>query len=463
MKIILAVILYLSLLHGYSQDCKTQAANKASTLVRFPDVIMKPTNGSSVTINRTKIDPILGKAESWEKGILKNFTGAKLAYSNDYFFDLGNGGITDQFYKATGIKGFYSSKMRFYAYYCYDNDNKIYTEDESGSYLGVNFNNVFATSLCTDVGVNINGKYAFKILEKSRTEGRIDFYELVVKNDEGDKFPSKDDFIIIRNSDQPVFIPITRKEYLKQMLKDIDKDKESQIAFAKSTYDPKNEAANKAEFDAALKRIDNSKTSTPEQMAPYRKRFIETWETEKQKYDKQITRIATETTGAKETVLEYLKKPSEWLNRTIKQFYSYSYTAKGVTEYFEKLDVFELSKEEETTTEIVSINPAYYNKSLGADVPQLIMVYLPKGSYPHMRKVADLVHQPGALAPLEAILLPGKQTVEQPTSTVSASAYTLSYLPKLTNLSRLIIRADMKPSVVLMSPSNNPPTNANLN
>lgn len=41
--------------------------------------------------------------------------------------------------------------------------------------------------------------------------------------------------------------------------------------------------------------------------------------------------------------------------------------------------------------EIVSLNPDYFNKSLGAEVPQLIMLHLAKGSYPHMKKVADLI------------------------------------------------------------------------
>ena len=95
-----------------------------------------------------------------------------------------------------------------------------------------------------------------------------------------DTYGSKDDYIVIRNSDQPVFIPITRKELLLQLLKDIDASQASRMAAAKSQYDPKNEAANKAAFDAELKRIDNSKSYTKEQMAPYRKRFIETWQTE---------------------------------------------------------------------------------------------------------------------------------------------------------------------------------------
>ncbi len=29
--------------------------------------------------------------------------------------------LTDQFYKATGIKGSYYAQMRFFAYYCNDN------------------------------------------------------------------------------------------------------------------------------------------------------------------------------------------------------------------------------------------------------------------------------------------------------------------------------------------------------
>ena len=49
MRIIITVILCLSLLNNYSQDCKTQAANKPTTSVRFPDVTNKPTDGSKVT------------------------------------------------------------------------------------------------------------------------------------------------------------------------------------------------------------------------------------------------------------------------------------------------------------------------------------------------------------------------------------------------------------------------------
>ncbi len=399
---------------SFAQGCKTQADNKPSVSVRFPDIFVAAVSSERkpASWNVTKMKPNLAKAESWVKNILVGFTGAKLAYSNDYFLDYEYGGVyAEAFYKATGIKGFYQAVMRFYAYYCYDNNNNIYTEDESGSFIHVVFNNVFAAGLCTDVGVfTVNGKPAFKIFEKSRSEGRIDYYEQIAMSNVYDTiYKSKHDFIIIRNSDQPVFLPITRKEYLQQLLKDVEEYKNREEASAKLAYTPANEAANKTKFDEELKRIDNSKNYTPEQMAPYRKRFIETWETEKQKFDKRIARIETETKEAKEALTEYLKKPQEWLNRSFQQFFSYgSFTGKAVIQYLEGLDKFTYSREEETRTCIASINPAYFNKSLGADVPQLIMVHLPKGSYPHMRKVATLIKQPGALAPLEAILNPGK-------------------------------------------------------
>ena len=441
MKKVILVLLILSVQTGNAQDCNTQAANKPSTTVRFQDEIMKPGDGSKLTINLAKINPNLSKAESWVKGLLKNFTGAKLAYSNDYFFDY-TGGSTKDFYNATGIKGFYSAKMRFYAYYCYDNNNKIFTEGESGSFVAVNFNNVFASSLCKNVGVfTINGKYAFQIFEKSRTEGRIDYYEQLAKSNVEDKFPSKHEYIIIRNIDQPVFIPINRKEYLEQMQKDVENYVISDAKSSAEIY-----TRNIKQFEAEMKVYkEMDKSYTVEKEAKRRKWFEE----DQGKLKNSMSKSGPNADAAKAVIIQYLKKPTEWLSRPLKHFHTYNeFNPKGLKAYFEELDVFTLSSEEETRTQVVTLNPAYYNKLLGADVPQLIMLHLPKGSYPHMKKVADLVKQPGALAPLEAILNPGKQTVPEIQTTVT-SVYTLKYLPKLNQLTPLTVPADMKPSVVV--------------
>jgi hypothetical protein len=109
---------------------------------------------------------------------------------------------------------------------------------------------------------------------------------------------------------------------------------------------------------------------------------------------------------------EYLKQPQEWLNRTFPRFCLY--TGKNVRGYLEKLDVYTYPEEEETRTYVATLNPAYFNKSLGSDVPQLITVYLDKKSYPHMKRVTQAVMKRGALKPLENILTPGKTTVEKP-------------------------------------------------
>jgi len=296
----------------FGQACKTLAANKPSTMVRYPDVTV---TGSKAGFNTAAMKLHLDKAEKWIKSLLVNFTGAKLAYSNSYYFDHSSG-YGNLFYNTSGIKGYYYSQMRFFSYYC--NQNSIATEAESGSSVMIYFNCFFDSygihSLPSDAGVHtINGKPVFKIYLKKNTRGRIDIYERMWQTTVNDNYGSKDDYIVIRNSDQPVFIPITRKELLSQLMNDIEASRQSRIALAKSMHDPKNEAANKAAFDAELKRIDNSKNYTKEQMAPYRKRFIETWETEQQKLDKEINKIEADTKGAKEIVLEYTKRPADWL------------------------------------------------------------------------------------------------------------------------------------------------------
>lgn len=409
MKKIITALFLITAQTCFAQDCKTLAANKQSIHQRLPDVTDRPGGGSKVSLNIAAIKPSVAKAESWIKGLLNNFTGAKLAFSNNYVFDNSSDFMKVR-YNAMGIKGgFYYSQMRFYSYFC--NQNTIATEGESGSSVMIYFNYLFAGyehTLCSDVGVyTINGKPVFKIYEKKNTLGRVDIYERMWQTTVNDNYGSKDDFYVIRNSDQPVFIPITRKELLPQLLKDMEANKVSRMAAARSMYDPKNEATNKAAFDAELKRIDNSKSYTKEQMAPYRRRFIETWQTEQQKLDKEINQIEADTKGATEVVMEYMKRPAEWLDRTMRYWYDGSvYTALALRSYLDDLDVVRYRPEEETMTQVVSVNPAYYNKSLGSDVPQLILVQVAKGGYPHMQKVADLIRQPGALAPLEALLSP---------------------------------------------------------
>ncbi|MFA5330546.1 MAG: hypothetical protein WC384_22330 [Prolixibacteraceae bacterium] len=395
----------------FAQDCETRAANKPSESVRFPDSFSNTGSGQKpATWNITKMKPYQAIAESWIKNILTGFTGAKLAYSNEYSLDpldfrnlpedALSGSYATQFYLATGIKGYYGCKMRFYAYYCNDNSDNVITEDESGSFVYVNFNNVFASDLCRDVGVfTINGKPAFKIFEKDHSEGRIDFYQqrAVINGDE--TYASRQDYIFIRNSDKPLFIPISRKDYLEQMLKDLE------------TYRTKRKAEISEIYSMQLKGFEDEvkikkqydKNYTSEKEALERKRFAEDHDSEKR--DKDIQKIDSNTNGAKEVIIQYQGKPQEWLNQSFNTFYPFdNYSASGLTQYLDKLDVGTGSSEDESKTEIVKLNPDYFNNKLSVDVPQLISVRLANGDYPHMLKVAKLIKQPGALAPLEAIL-----------------------------------------------------------
>jgi hypothetical protein len=109
-------------------------------------------------------------------------------------------------------------------------------------------------------------------------------------------------------------------------------------------------------------------------------------------------------------MIQYQGKPQNWLSRSFNSFYPFeSYSAAGLTSYFDKLDVMNESIEDLTRNEVVYLNPDYFNNKLSTDVPQLISLHLSKGSYPHTLKVAKLIKQPGALDPLVAILNPGNK------------------------------------------------------
>jgi len=385
---------------SFSQDCKTQAANKASTLERGADAIATGT-GKMNSTEMAKMKPHLAKAENWTKKMLTNFTGAKLLYYNNFFPEyLPDAENTDNMFVAAGIKGHYNSKMMFFAYYCYDNSNTVHTEAESGSTVTVNFNNVFAFGFTDDAGIyKVNGRSAFKIIKKNRTEGRIDFYELRTQHNATVKMFTANDYIILRNSDKPVFISVTRKEYLQQMLKDADNAGTSDAKLLNETY-----TRNVKLFEAEMKVYkEMDKSYTPEKEAKRRKWFEE----DQEKLKRTISKASPDAEAAKAAILQYLKKSAEWLNRTVKAFYPYStYSDVNVIDYLQNLDRSYSNGEEETGQEIVTINPEYFNKTLSPDVPQVIMVHLRNGTYAHMEKVAALVKKRRALAELEAILMP---------------------------------------------------------
>ncbi len=442
------IIFYLSIAQlSFCQDCKTQAANKPSTYDASFQHFVNPV-GKPASWDISKMKPRLAKVESWMKTMLKGFTGAKLMYGNYYFLDPLR---ADIFYKTSGLENYYESTLLFFAYYCYDNNNKTFTEDESGSKIKVDFNNVFSSGLTSNAGVySINGKPAFQIFQKKRSEGRIDFYEQRVQDNASAKMYTANDYIIIRNSDLPVFISVTRKEYLQQMLKDVENSGWGDTKAMSEIY-----TQNVKQFEAEMKAFKLDKNYTPEKEAKRRKWFEE----DQEKLTKVINKINPDTEAAKAVILQYLKKPAEWLSRSFNNFYSYStYTGNGVTQYLESLDRSFLKGEDETHYEIVSINPAYFNNHPDAGTPQLITVHLQNGTYAHMLKVRQLTMQPGALALLEAILSPGKEPIQQPLL-ASTSTYKLSFLPKLNKLPPLVVPPDMKPSVIAAIPVNNPPVN----
>lgn len=459
----LITILILSITQlSFCQDCNTMAANKPSTLTMGSNVYSNTfSTQKSATWNISKMKPHLAVAESWIKKILTGFTGAKLLYSNEYSMDpldftnlpedAMTGSYAKEFHLTTGIKGYYGCKMRFFAYYCNGNSNDVLTEGESGSSVHINFNNVFASGIASDFGVTtIQGNPAFIISEIDHREGRIDFYQQRAEINGDETYASKHDFIFIRNSDKPLFIIVSRKQYLMQLLTDVEIYRTKQKGLINEIYSNKLK-----DFEREIKiKREYDKTYSANKEALERKQFEENNKSEIT--NKDIQKIDADINGTIEVINEYLKMPQEWLARSFSNFYPYDrYTAKGLKDYLDKLDVFRDSKEELTRTQVVVLNQAYFNKKLEVDIPQLISVHLAKSNYPHMLKVAKLIKQPGALAPLQAILNSGKTASPQNITPEITSTYTLKYLPKLTRLTPLVIPAGMPPSEITKVPDGN--------
>jgi hypothetical protein len=197
----------------------------------------------------------------------------------------------------------------------------------------VNFNNVFAGKLATYVDAfTVNGKPVFLALEKSHIEGRVDFYDLRKRMDYNDTtYTSKSDIIIIRNSDKPVFIPITRKEYLQQMLKDIEIYRAKQKEMFTGNYKNSVKA-----FEDEMKAYKNDKNYTPEKEAKRRRWFEE----DQEKVKKVIDKIDPDVNASKEVIMRYLGKPTEWLGRGLGSFYTDAYTPNGLVQYLTGLTSF---------------------------------------------------------------------------------------------------------------------------
>ncbi|HOZ68924.1 MAG TPA: hypothetical protein PLB49_12750 [Chitinophagaceae bacterium] len=407
---VLFIVYYLLVAQGcFAQDCKVQAANKPSVWVRgtddyfdFSHYTQKPAKWD---VSKMKLQAV--KAERWIKSLLTGFTGARMLHYNSYVLDyeVSDKGTSNDiiFYNITGVKKFYSTRTMCFAYYCYDNSHVIQTEGESGSNIKVVFNNFFISGITRDAGVyTVNGTPVFGIIKMKRSESRIDYYEQRVQDNATAIMYTANDYIFLRNSDQPVFIPVTRKEYLGQMLKDVAAYSISQTKQMTEMYN-----LNRKQFEDEMKGYKAmDKSYTAEKEAKRRKWFEE----DQEKLNKVISKIKPDSDAATAVIQQYLQKPAGWLSQGYSNFYTFSsYTALSVKQYFESMDKsFLPDGEEGTTYEIVSVNPAYFNKKVAADVPQLITVHLQNGTYGHMIKVANLVKQPGALAPLEAIVNHGK-------------------------------------------------------
>ncbi len=350
--------------------------------------------------HQAKMKPHLQSALAWIRGKASSVTGSKLAE----YYNLFHPGYPEKeqlygnyWYAATARISYYNLKVMSRGLQC--DDNRLITLIGPANIL-IYFNYVREIAKPVQknddkgisIPVSINGKPVFEVPEIKRTEGRVDYYEYPGAVPDYVVNYSKWEFIngyIIRNGDQPLFIPFTRKEYLQQYLLEMEsfykKQREMMLKFTIVT--------SREDIDKELKeRIAEIKKFTEQGVWGYSKENMEQrikkaeefYQNKKEEEASKIKNITKEAddnyTASVQLIKDYLqKKPAAELNNPV----AYKFGDKLVNALYEVSNTRRMLNELEAkpgerswglNKQLCYINKDYFNNALPPDVPQFIAI-----------------------------------------------------------------------------------------
>jgi len=347
--------------------------------------------------NAAEMKPHLQAALKWVQGKANGISGAKEArYYNNFF--TGNPDpeslYSDPWYHATGRLGYFYLRVVSQQLYCTSDGRMV--ELSGPAFIDVSFNNFhhFADAVYkndeNDISIPylIDGKPVYKIPEIKRSEGRVDYYEFPGPVPEYvfnyDKWVFYNAYII-RNSEKPLFIPVTRREYLEQYLKDMEifYKKQIELVLQYTVVSPPEE------FDRELnERIAEIKKLTAEGAWGYTKENMEqriktAEEFYRNKKAEEVNKVKTLTeqvdndyAESVQMIKDYLQKQSPGvLVKPVRDVITVGNydpaTVREMLKYF-----YDLGGERTwgKNTRVCFINKDYFNNSLPPDEPQFIAV-----------------------------------------------------------------------------------------
>ncbi|MDO8967518.1 hypothetical protein [Algoriphagus sp.] len=352
-----------------------------------------------------KMQPRMGTALIWLQRKTQGLAGAKSASSYQNFYP-GNSHpdalYTNAWYQATGRLGYYYLRTSSHYLTCVDNSP---IEIPGPAWIDIQFNyfNQFAKPVQTTdkegviVPVQMDGRPVFSVPEKHSSNGRIDYYE----------FPGEvPDYVVdysrmwfyhafvVRNSDKPLFISVTQRDYLNYYLKQMERfylDFKKILGQSAPTNSLQDILAEKDERIAEIKRLTEegaygySKDNLANRLQKAEEFYQTKLEEEKNKTSGGNSEVDQEYQESVRLIKDYLNsEPESILSKPIGEIetnptHEISLTASVL----EKLKAPKPERGWSKNTQFAFINPEYFDKSLAPDVPQFIAVEITNNENRH--------------------------------------------------------------------------------
>lgn len=401
-----------------------------------------------------KMKPRLATALSWVQKMSAGVTGAPKATYYNNFITLNTDPsalAADPWYQATGLLGYY---------YLHIISNSATCEGKSmlgllgPAWINVYFNHIrfIAKPLKTsneqkEALYTIGNKPVFMLPVVQKSGYRSEFYEYPGNNIP--EYVVRYDYyayaaIIIRNSDKPLFIPVTRKQYLEQYRADMERayKKQRAMVLQYTTVTPPEEIDKQyQERVAEIKKLTEqgaygySPSSLEHRLKVAEEFFKNKKEEEANKIKNLTQRMDEDFEESNRLIQNYLSKPQSELDKPVYEVQTLAlYEPQSIKNLISRMEGDFGDRHWQHKQQACIINPDYFNPKLPPDVPQLIAIEFVNNQniHQHLNAILNNMLKTFQFNELHALLNPGQQPQKQQQAPVVVTAK--KYLPKKDSL-----------------------------
>lgn len=409
MKRFVVLIIWLPLL-AFSQELPCNEDSFSPKWIAFPDYSQVFYRHSALgskqmkAYNFSKMKPHLNVALNWTKELAADIKRSKEAkYQFEMVYGPGSPEelFTNAWYLATGRNGGFTLRIKLHDIIC--RPYGVATVDGPAEIL-VSFNSLhkLAESITTtdesgtQIPVQVNGKPLFLVPDIKKSEENQDYYEFPGPVPEYVVNYGRWEFIdafVIRNSNKPLFIPVTRKEFLEHYLVSIEDkyNEEKKLILENTQIIPVEEIEREREARIAEIKKFTEQGAYGYATSDYEHRIMTANEFFNNKKSAEADKIRNLTKELDENYAESVRlvkdylinSPASVLEKSFRKVSATFTDPQSVKRMLDNLEDVPNMRMWGQNTEVCFINKDYFDNSLPNDVPQLIVIEFVNNEYLH--------------------------------------------------------------------------------